>query len=166
MPTRPGDRWMLCSDGMSGVADEAHIAKAMRQELPPARTADSLLKLALDGGAPDNIWTVIIADVGGQRPLYTGTPTIVGSASNPDGVDIPASRSLLPTGWLHPQRHAAANEPSHFEPDTEYLEELITEDRRRSRRRRVVGPCALYWFSSGIAACYLILRDISTQKKN
>ncbi|MGO3032830.1 MAG: PP2C family protein-serine/threonine phosphatase, partial [Microbacterium gubbeenense] len=85
MPTRPGDRWMLCSDGMSGVADEAHIAKAMRQELPPARTADSLLKLALDGGAPDNV-TVIIADVGGQHPLYTGTPTIVGSASNPDGV--------------------------------------------------------------------------------
>ncbi|MGO1235871.1 PP2C family protein-serine/threonine phosphatase [Microbacterium gubbeenense] len=137
MPTRPGDRWMLCSDGMSGVADEAHIAKAMRQELPPARTADSLLKLALDGGAPDNV-TVIIADVGGQHPLYTGTPTIVGSASNPDGVDIPASRSLLPTGWLHPQR-AAANEPSHFEPDTEYLEELIAEDRRRSRRRRIIG---------------------------
>ncbi|MGO3319934.1 MAG: serine/threonine-protein phosphatase, partial [Microbacterium gubbeenense] len=70
--------------------------------------------------------------------LYTGTPTIVGSASNPDGVDIPASRSLLPTGWLHPQR-AAANEPSHFEPDTEYLEELIAEDRRRSRRRRIIG---------------------------
>lgn len=137
MPTRPGDRWMLCSDGMTGVADEAHIAKAMRQELPPARTADALLKLALDGGAPDNV-TVIIADVGGQHPLYTGTPTIVGSASNPDGVDIPASRSLLPTGWLHPQR-AAANEPSHFEPDTEYLEELIAEDRRRSRRRRIIG---------------------------
>ncbi|MGO3032723.1 MAG: hypothetical protein ACTIH8_05170, partial [Microbacterium gubbeenense] len=50
----------------------------------------------------------------------------------------PASRSLLPTGWLHPQR-AAANEPSHFEPDTEYLEELIAEDRRRSRRRRIIG---------------------------
>ncbi|MGO2097206.1 MAG: PP2C family protein-serine/threonine phosphatase, partial [Candidatus Microbacterium stercoravium] len=55
MPTRPGDRWMLCSDGMSGVVDEAHIAKAMRQELPPARTADLLLKQALDGGAPDNV---------------------------------------------------------------------------------------------------------------
>lgn len=141
MPTLPGDRWVLCSDGLSGVVDEAHIAKTLRQEMPPGRTADNLLKQALDGGAPDNVTTVIV-DVGGQHPLYAGTPTIVGSASNPDGVDVPASRSLLPTGWLHPQR-AAANEPSHFEPDTDYLEELIAEDRRRSRRRRIVGAGAL-----------------------
>ena len=140
MPTRPGDRWLLCSDGLSGVVDDSHIAKALRQEMPPGRTADTLLRQALDGGAPDNV-TVVIVDVGGHHPLHTGTPTIVGSASNPDGVDVPASRSLLPTGWLHPQR-AAANEPSHFEPDTDYLEELIAEDRRRSRRRRIVGATA------------------------
>jgi serine/threonine protein phosphatase PrpC len=109
MPTRPGDRWLLCSDGLSGVVDEPHIAKVFGRHMPPARTADALLKQALDGGAPDNV-TVVIVDVGGQHPLYTGTPTIVGSASNPDGVIIPASKSLLPTGWLHPQR-AAANEP-------------------------------------------------------
>ncbi|WP_156761515.1 PP2C family protein-serine/threonine phosphatase [Microbacterium karelineae] len=149
MPTRPGDRWVLCSDGLSGVVDDAHLAKTLRQEMPPARTADNLLKQALDGGAPDNV-TLVIVDVGGQHPLYTGTPTIVGSASNPDGVDVPASRSLLPTGWLHPQR-AAANEPSHFEPDNEYLEELIAEDRRRVRRRRIVGFGALLLLAAAIA---------------
>ncbi|HBS07961.1 MAG TPA: serine/threonine-protein phosphatase, partial [Microbacterium sp.] len=31
----------------------------------------------------------------------------------------------------------AANEPTHFEPALEFLEELIEEDRRRSRRRRL-----------------------------
>ncbi|WP_221584654.1 PP2C family serine/threonine-protein phosphatase [Microbacterium sp. G2-8] len=149
MPTRPGDRWVLCSDGLSGVVDEAHISKTLKQEMPPARTADNLLKQALDGGAPDNV-TIVIVDVGGQHPLYTGTPTIVGSASNPDGVVVPASRSLLPTGWLHPQR-AAANEPSHFEPDTEYLEELIAEDRRRARRRRIVGITAFVLLLAAIA---------------
>ncbi|HLT67349.1 MAG TPA: PP2C family serine/threonine-protein phosphatase [Microbacterium sp.] len=150
MPTRPGDRWLLCSDGLSGVVDEAHLTKALKQQLPPGRTADNLLKQALDGGAPDNV-TVVIVDVGGHHPLHTGTPTIVGSASNPDGVDVPASRSLLPTGWLHPQR-AAANEPSHFEPDTEYLEELIAEDRRRSRRRRIVGIGAIVLLLAGVVA--------------
>ena len=150
MPTRPGDRWLLCSDGLSGVVDEAHIAKVFGRHMPPARTADALLKQALDGGAPDNV-TLVIVDVGGQHPLYTGTPTIVGSASNPDGVVVPASKSLLPAGWLHPQR-AAANEPSHFEPDTEYLEELIEEDKRRARRRRIVGIGALVLLLAAIVA--------------
>ena len=40
------------------------------------------------------------------------------------------------SNWLHPVRQAA-NEPSHFEPAAEYLEELIEEDRRRAKRRRL-----------------------------
>ena len=40
------------------------------------------------------------------------------------------------SNWLHPVRQAA-NEPSHFEPAPEYLEELIEEDRRRAKRRRL-----------------------------
>src|SRR5690606_8996881 len=92
MPTLPGDRWLLCSDGLSGVVDELHILKAMRLELTPGRTADNLLKQALDGGAPDNV-TIVIVDVGGQHPLSSGTPTIVGAASTPSGVLIPPARA-------------------------------------------------------------------------
>ena len=40
------------------------------------------------------------------------------------------------SSWLHPGRQAA-NEPTHFEPAPEFLEELIEEDRRRARRRRI-----------------------------
>jgi protein phosphatase len=134
MPTQPGDRWLLCSDGLSGVVDDAHTAKAMGLGLAPGRTADSLLKQALDGGAPDNV-TIVIVDVGGQHPLFSGTPTIVGSASTPLGIDVPAARPGR-TSWLHPNRQAA-NEPTHFEPAPEFLEELIEEDRRRGRRRAI-----------------------------
>lgn len=133
MPTQPGDRWLLCSDGLSGVVDDAHTAKTLAQEMAPGRTADALLKQALDGGAPDNV-TIVIVDVGGQHPMFSGTPTIVGSASNPNGVDVPAARPAR-TGWLH-LRTAAPNEPTHFEPAATFLEELIEEDRRRARRRR------------------------------
>ncbi len=133
MHTQPGDRWLLCSDGLSGVVDETHILKAMRMGMAPGRTADTLLKQALDGGAPDNV-TIVLVEVGGQHALSSGTPTIVGSASNPLNIPIPAARSTL-SNWLHPVRQAA-NEPSHFEPAPEYLEELIEEDRRRARRRR------------------------------
>ena len=140
MPTMPGDRWVLCSDGLSGVVDEAHILKTMRYEQPPGRTADNLLKQALDGGAPDNV-TIVIVDVGGVHPVSSGTPTIVGSASTPSGVFIPAARPAR-TSWLHPVRQAA-NEPSHFEPAADYLEELIEEDRRRAKRRRIGWIAAL-----------------------
>jgi protein phosphatase len=138
MPTQPGDRWLLCSDGLSGVVDDAHTAKALGLGLAPGRTADTLLKQALDGGAPDNV-TIVLVDVGGQHPVFLGTPTIVGSASNPIGVEVPAARPGR-SSWLHPNRQAA-NEPTHFEPDAEFLEELIEEDRRRARRRRIA------WFT-------------------
>jgi len=134
MPTQPGDRWLLCSDGLSGVVDDAHTSKVLSHHLPPGRTADLLLKQALDAGAPDNV-TVVIVDVGGSHPMFSGTATIVGSASNPQGVEVPAARPGR-ASWLHPNRQAA-NEPTHFEPAPEFLEELIEEDRRRSRRRRI-----------------------------
>ncbi|WCM55724.1 PP2C family protein-serine/threonine phosphatase [Microbacterium sp. EF45047] len=146
MPTLPGDRWLICSDGLSGVVDEAHLRKALRLGLPPGRTADSLLKQALDGGAPDNV-TIVIVDVGGAHPLSSGTATIVGAASNPAELPVPSPAPARPslTGWLHPVLQAA-NEPTHFEPDAEYFEEIIEEDRRRARRRRIA------WFAAFIAA--------------
>ncbi len=147
MPTQPGDRWLLCSDGLSGVVDDPHTSTALALGLAPGRTADNLLKQALDGGAPDNV-TIVIVDVGGQHPIFSGTATIVGSASNPVGVEVPAAAPRR-SSWLHPNRQAA-NEPTHFEPAPEFLEELIEEDRRRARRRRIG------WIA-GLALVLLIL---------
>ncbi len=155
MPTQPGDRWLLCSDGLSGVVDDVHTAKALGAGLAPGRTADSLLKQALDGGAPDNV-TLVLVDVGGQHPIFSGTPTIVGSASNPIGIEVPAARSGR-SGWLHPNRQAA-NEPTHFEPEAQFLEELIEEDRRRARRRRagwIIGlVVVLVLIAAGLFGAY------------
>src|SRR5690606_7677354 len=108
MPTLPGDRWMLCSDGLTAVVDDVHIAKAMSGGLAPGPTADNLLKRPLGGGAPDNA-TMGRVDVGGAQPLSSGTPTVVGAATNPSDLPVPAPRSSL-TGWLHPVLQAA-NEP-------------------------------------------------------
>src|SRR5690606_20473507 len=82
----------------------------------------------------DNV-TIVLVEVGGLHPLSSGTPTIVGAASTPSGVLVPPARAPR-TSWLHPVRQAA-NDPSHFEPAADYLEELIEEDRRRAKRRRI-----------------------------
>ncbi|HEX2075377.1 MAG TPA: PP2C family serine/threonine-protein phosphatase [Geodermatophilus sp.] len=58
---REGDRYLLCSDGLSGVVSEETLAEALKDP-DPHSTADRLIELALRSGGPDNI-TVIVADV-------------------------------------------------------------------------------------------------------
>jgi serine/threonine protein phosphatase PrpC len=58
---RAGDRYLLCSDGLSGVVSEETLAEALKDPDPEA-TADRLIELALRSGGPDNV-TVIVADV-------------------------------------------------------------------------------------------------------
>ena len=63
-PVLKGDRYLLCSDGLTAVLDEAQIAKAMQQDLTSA--VNSLIELTYKAGAPDNV-TVIVAEVGESK---------------------------------------------------------------------------------------------------
>ncbi|TYB84400.1 PP2C family serine/threonine-protein phosphatase [Oceaniovalibus sp. ACAM 378] len=57
----PGDRFLLCSDGLNKYASFEMLRRAM-QGAPIETVADKLLQLALDGGGQDNI-TIIVVDV-------------------------------------------------------------------------------------------------------
>jgi protein phosphatase len=57
-----GDRYLLCSDGLSGPVSDDSIAATLRDYPDPDECAERLVQLALRGGGPDNI-TVIVADV-------------------------------------------------------------------------------------------------------
>jgi PPM family protein phosphatase len=59
---RPGDRYLLCSDGLYDAADAESISSVLRSVADPDEAAAELLGLAIDGGGPDNI-TCIVADV-------------------------------------------------------------------------------------------------------
>jgi protein phosphatase len=59
---QPGDRWMLCSDGLTTVVSAESIEAEMLANPDPQRCAEQLLDLALRAGGPDNI-TVIVADL-------------------------------------------------------------------------------------------------------
>ncbi|MFV0632982.1 PP2C family protein-serine/threonine phosphatase [Demequina sp.] len=60
--TRPGDRWMLCSDGLSGVVSRDTLHSTLKEVEDPGDCADALVALALAAGAPDNV-TCVVADV-------------------------------------------------------------------------------------------------------
>lgn len=62
MEPRAGDRWLLCSDGLSNVVHGETLAATLTSYPDRQECAQRLVDLALRAGGPDNI-TVIVADI-------------------------------------------------------------------------------------------------------
>src|SRR2546423_2244642 len=93
----PGDRYMICSDGLSGVVSAETIAETMREYVDPSQCVDRLVQLALRGGGPDQV-TVIVADVTDQdiveqRPIVGGAAARDRGMTSAVGESTPASRA-------------------------------------------------------------------------
>ncbi|MFE4449099.1 Stp1/IreP family PP2C-type Ser/Thr phosphatase [Streptomyces sp. NPDC056796] len=103
---RAGDRYLICSDGLSGVVSHQTMEETLASYQGPQETIQDLIQLALRGGGPDNI-TCIVADVldvdsndtlAGQ---LSDTPVVVGAvaenqaaqANDGRGMETPAGRA-------------------------------------------------------------------------
>lgn len=75
-----GDRWLLCSDGLSGLVSDETIQSILVSTPDPGECAETLISLALRAGGTDNV-TCVVADVvpGGTTEL--SAPQVVGAAS-------------------------------------------------------------------------------------
>ncbi|WP_157154954.1 MULTISPECIES: Stp1/IreP family PP2C-type Ser/Thr phosphatase [unclassified Diaminobutyricimonas] len=152
MTTKPGDRWVICSDGLSSYVSEDKIQNAVAAQANAKDVANRLVKESLDQGAPDNV-TVVVVDIDETPTSATVPPVTVGSAAQPLTYEGETGRSplRLPTLLLHPLK-ATKPDPSHFEPESEeYFKELIDEDRRRAQRRRITWLVAIALVVAGIA---------------
>ncbi|MFE7504854.1 PP2C family protein-serine/threonine phosphatase [Promicromonospora sp. NPDC057488] len=80
----PGDRWMLCSDGLSGFVPDDEVAEVLNTVPEPYDAVERLVSMAMRSGSTDNI-TVVVADVlddaAAASTTATVTPEIVGSAA-------------------------------------------------------------------------------------
>jgi len=144
MATQPGDRWLLCSDGLSSYVTTEKIHAALSTIPDAADAAQRLVKDALDQGAPDNV-TVVLVDIDETGDSSHQPPITVGSAASPLVFDGDTTRKplRLPALLLHPLKVTKPDD-SHFEPESDgYLDELILEDRRRAKRRRITWLVAL-----------------------
>lgn len=61
LPLEPGDKLLICTDGLSGVCEESVIAEAV-YGLPAEESVEHLVQLANMGGGYDNI-TVVVAEM-------------------------------------------------------------------------------------------------------
>ncbi len=164
LDTRPGDRWLLCSDGLSSYVtdDKMHVALSTIRSAQSA--AEKLVKDSLDQGAPDNV-TVVIVDVDASDDSSHIPPITVGSAAVPLVFENDVARRplRLPSLLLHPLK-AAPPEDSHFEPESDdYLTALIQEDRRRELRRRA-GWIAFVVIVTGLIAAACVIGYEFTQR--
>lgn len=149
---RAGDRWLLCSDGLSGFVSGETIARTLHEITDVDTCAERLVQLALRAGGGDNV-TVVVADVLELDQVRDGAgPTtnavVVGSAAinrnRPTAAqDGPAARAA------EHARQVAASTPGGGVPVVEDEDE-DPEERRARRRRRVRG-----WVLSVLAVLVL-----------
>lgn len=58
---RPGDRFVLCSDGLSGVVERDAIRAVLSSAADPDEAAQRLVSLALKRGGPDNVTALVLS---------------------------------------------------------------------------------------------------------
>jgi serine/threonine protein phosphatase PrpC len=149
-----GDRYLLCTDGLSDVVSTETLSETLR--IPDAQeAADRLVELALRGGGPDNV-TVIVADVvrAGPGDFGDGVPVIAGAFVDPAGQEVPGADSAA----------SRAAEMTRTRPAAPVAVAPSAEDERRSRRRRLRRwwwwlAAALVVIVGGLTGTYAITQN-------
>lgn len=159
LDTRPGDRWVLCSDGLSGYVTEQRMGELLVEHPDAADAVEALIDESLDHGAPDNV-TVIIVGVDDSPSSSIGSTVMVGAAAKPLTYAAGATKrgmARLPSLLLHPLTSTTVPADEHFEPESEELmRELIAENQRRKGRRRITWTVGVLLVASIVVGALLI----------
>jgi len=148
---RTGDRYLLCSDGLSDPVSHDTILDAL--QIPDvAQSADRLIELALRGGGPDNV-TVVVADVVDYGYGQT-QPILAGAVSGDDDQSAPPNTSAGRASAFNPRRNAAGP------PKRPSTEPEPPPRKPRSRRRMAYAAVLLVFLVvAGLAVGRFMLRS-------
>ncbi|GAB3100904.1 Stp1/IreP family PP2C-type Ser/Thr phosphatase [Isoptericola nanjingensis] len=137
---RAGDRWLLCSDGLSGFVSPEQITEVLTETAAPDEAADLLITLSMTAGSTDNI-TVVVADVveDGDAPAAEGA-----TAAPVEGATVPQVVGAAATGELPAVLQTPADDPADDPVPTEQgaadgpddPEDDDTDDDARPARKR------------------------------
>ncbi|WP_436063849.1 PP2C family protein-serine/threonine phosphatase [Arthrobacter sp. LjRoot14] len=100
LDVEPGERWLLCSDGLNYVAGHV-VERTVRETKDLRECVETLVDLTLEAGAPDNV-TVVMLEIAEQTPDDVRTaaveivPPLAGAdettkADSPDKTVTPAT---------------------------------------------------------------------------
>ncbi len=166
--TKPGDRWMVCSDGLSGVIPEGLMHRIMLSKSNVQEATDLLVGEALEFGAPDNV-TVVLVDVLDDKEQTEVSPSrnFVGSAASEVVIEERKGRRILRI--LNPmtliEMLQKPEDPTSFAPESEELLEKILKDTKGRIRARRLRQLATYVLLVAIAIYGLFLAYEYTQTR-
>jgi protein phosphatase len=136
-PGRHGDVYLICSDGLTSMIPEAHVAQVLAEAPSLASAGRMLIDAANDAGGRDNITVVLFrleeVGAGAPAPQETAEHQAVARAAEPATAEAaaPASAPVARREPRAPRRSAPA---------------------RRQRRRVPVGPILVLF----LVACVLL----------
>ncbi|MFT4221021.1 MAG: protein phosphatase 2C domain-containing protein [Microbacterium sp.] len=88
LPAEPGDRILVCSDGLSGELDADRIEAVLRTEHDPQEAATRLVREALLYGGRDNITVVVVDALSVRSRAESGWPhSTLPTAAHADEID-------------------------------------------------------------------------------
>ena len=139
--TQPGDRWLLCSDGLCGYVPDVIINQILTSRVEASEAAELLVGETLEHGAPDNV-TVVVLDVlpATAQIDFVATPRFVGSGANEVVIEERKGRKSLRifNTKIIDDIIGRGFQDAEFLPGTEeYLEQILLETRSRIRWRRI-----------------------------
>ena len=150
-----GDVLLLCSDGLTGVVNDAEIGEYASRYAPQV-AADQLVNLANQRGAPDNVTvvTAAITALGGAAAAAGTTQTMaapLADALTPRMVQPPGSPLTAPTV----RNPAAASAPPAGTPVVRsrmsgMARPVASAPARRGRGRWLAGSLAAFGLAAGL----------------
>lgn len=128
-----GDRFLMCSDGLSDFVGADVIEEILREARTPEEAADRCIEVALKASTRDNV-TVIVAEVvdADGDDLPTTVPQVVGAA----GKRMRNKTRAIPTSPAEKAAALSREATGRPHPEDDGLE--LAEDRTRSKRSKVV----------------------------
>jgi protein phosphatase len=166
--TKAGDRWLVCSDGLSGVVPERLMQRILLSKSTVQEATELLVGEALEFGAPDNV-TVVLVDVLDAKEEVEVSParTFVGSAASEVVIEERKGRSILRI--LNPmtliEMLQKPEDPTSFAPESEELLEKILKDTKGRIRARRLRQIATYLLIVALATYGLFLAYEYTQTR-
>ncbi|MEV7972217.1 protein phosphatase 2C domain-containing protein [Cellulomonas sp. NPDC089187] len=100
VPAHPGDRLLLCSDGLTNELTAEQIATVLADGADPNETAAALVRLAVQAGGHDNTTAVVVdAHAGPENApgwlAFNGIPADGTWDESVDGATIPRPRTQV-----------------------------------------------------------------------
>ena len=137
----PGDRWMLCSDGLCGVVPDGVMNGILNSKVPTEEAAELLVGEALEFGAPDNV-TVVMTDIVRSTVTTDFDPSasFVGSAASEVVIEERRGGKILrlfsPKALL--ELLQMPQDQTEYAPESEeLLNKILSETRRKIRFKSI-----------------------------